>query len=139
VTPHFVLQVLLLPLIAQAECMSNAPEPFGKFINVFARDKAFATSRTRYPISVLRHELGSTNGDEKYDMVDTTVSKAEDAATPTIETIVRNTGLEMSTSMLNKANATVELAKPETDWLVTFHFERKGHCWYLKRIEDHSP
>jgi hypothetical protein len=53
--------------------------------------------------------------------------------------IVKNDDAALSTVLLHNNVATVRMAKPGTDALLLHHhFMRKGACWYLRRIEDHS-
>ena len=139
---HLLFLILFLtlfcPLASVAECQPGAVEPFERFIAVFARDKAFAATRTRYPLPVRRHETGYEDGKVVDELVDTVLSKADDAAALAMGIFARENGLQLTTSSVQKTRATVRMEKPGTDWLLTYHFRRNGSCWYLQRIEDHS-
>lgn len=132
-----LLAALMLPASAVANCRSSAAEPFARFVDAFGRDKAFAVTRTEYPLSLLKHgESDEEEGGRA--IVRTRVSKHDDAAMPAMAEFARENGLELSTRSLQKTSAIVRMEKPDTDWLLTYHFVRKGACWYLRRIEDHS-
>lgn len=135
---YLILLSLLLPSSAFAGCKAGAPEPFAQFIAAFARDKPFAVARTRYPMTILRHETGYEDGKEVHATVTTRVAKTDDAVLPTMEQFARDKGMLLRTSLLRRVSATVRMEKPGTDWLHTYHFARRGGCWYLRRIEDHS-
>lgn len=133
-----VLLLLLLPLNALADCQRHLPEQFDGFIGRFKREKAFAQARTLYPTYSLRHEYGYEDGKEVHSTDKTVISKEEDAVTPPMSVFARENGLRLRTTRLSKAAATVSMERPETDWLLTYHFARRGNCWYLHHIEDHS-
>lgn len=141
--PYLILLSLLLPLNALAGCKPGAPEAFARFIDAFARDKTFALARTLYPMPILRHEIGYEDGKVIDETVATPLSREDDAALPTMRSYARDNGLQLSTSSVRKGSgsagsATVRIEKPDTDWLLTYHFVRRAGCWYLQRIEDHS-
>lgn len=132
----YLLLVLLLPLGALAQCRSDGPESFATFIETFGRDKAFAVTRTEYPLTSLRYS--PADNEKGSDVVTTRIGRADDAAAPQLGAIARADGLQLSTSSLTANTATVRMEKPDTDWLLTYHFVRNGLCWYLQRVEDHS-
>ena len=128
---------LMLPASALATCRSGAAEPFARFLDTFGRDKAFAVTRTEYPLTLLKHD-DSHEEEGGRATVKTQVSKRDDAGMPPMAVFARENGLELGTRSLEKTQAVVRMEKPDTDWLLTYHFVRKGACWYLRRIEDHS-
>lgn len=136
--PWWLLLPLLLPIFAQAECKSAAAEPFERFIGAFTENKAFAVSRTHYPLVSLRHEVSYEEDREILSAVETYISKAKDVGHPSMGAFAHDNAMQLRTSELQKRSATVRMEKPDTDWLLTYHFVRKGPCWYLQRIEDHS-
>ncbi len=133
-----MLAMFMAPAGAFAECKSRTVEPFGKFIESFGWDKDFAVMRTEYPLRVIRHEeVDLTQGGRV--PVLTLLAKEDDAATPAIAVFARDNDVELNTTLLRKAEATVRMAKPSTDSLIVdYHFVRKGACWYLRRLEDHT-
>lgn len=133
---RFLFLALLLPLGAFAQCDSASPEPFAVFLEKFGRDKGFAVTRTAYPLDLRRH--ASDENQEGPDTVTTRIPQAEDAGKPALSDYARANGLQQSVSSISATAATVKMEKPDTDWMLTYHFERKGYCWRLQRIEDHS-
>lgn len=142
VTPLFtplvtlLVTLLLLPASAFAQCDSRRPEPFAAFFETFGRDKAFAVSRTAYPLRMLNyHDAENAQG---FDITGTLIQQAEDAAEPALAADARAHGLQLYASSVAARTATVRMEKPDTDWLLIYHFVRKGRCWYLDRIENLS-
>lgn len=133
-----LLLLLLLPLTALADCRRHSPEQFDGFVDRFTREKAFALARTLYPTYSLRHEYGHEDGKKVHSTVKTVISKEVDARTPPMDVFARENGLRLRTTRLSKGAASVSMDRPETDWLLSYHFARQGHCWYLHHIEDHS-
>lgn len=131
-----LLLLLLLPLNAFAQCTAPGPEPFAAFIEAFGRDKAFAITRTEYPLLMLGH--GQAAYEEGAGITRTRVPQADDAAAPTLAELARADGLHMSTSSLTASAATVRMEKPDTDYVLEYVFVRKGRCWYLRQVQNHS-
>jgi hypothetical protein len=50
---------------------------------------------------------------------------------------VADEGLEISIKT-SGSDTVVELTKPETDYMVSYYFERAGDCWRLHRKNDES-
>jgi hypothetical protein len=136
---HLLALVLCL-LSAQvlAQCKAAPVESFQEFIAKFSDSKPLATSRTIYPTYTLRHEVGVENGKEVTSAVKTSVSKAKDETTPTIKQILAKNQMAMEIREVKSKQATVAVLKPDTDWLLTYHFINRQGCWYLHHIEDHS-
>jgi len=130
-----LMLALLAPLQAQAACKARTPEPFAPFFKAFAQDKAFAAQRTRYPLDVWRHEFDI---EDKPLIVKNKTTREQDAGLPSAGAFAQENGMELTTTALKRGQATVRMAKPDTDWLLTYHFARAKNCWRLERIEDHS-
>lgn len=136
--PLLALLICFFSVQGFAQCKSITAENFQDFIDEFAASKPLAMSRTIYPTYTLRHEVGVENGKEIVSAVKTTVSKTKDESTPTIKQILVKNQMAMNVKDLRKKQATVEIFKPDTDWLLTYHFVVRQGCWYLHHIEDHS-
>jgi len=121
-----------------ALCNSGVDENFGIFLAKFSDEKKFSVNRTLYPTYTLRHEYGVENGKEVHSTVKTIITKDDDSATPTIAEILRINSMETKVKSTNSTNAVVNVYKPDTDWLLSYHFKLRGSCWYLHHIEDHS-
>lgn len=133
-----LLAMLMVPATAFADCKAGSAEPFAKFIESFGRDKGFAVTRTEYPLAFIRHEDLDPNQDGRV-AVKKLLDKRDDALQPAIAVFARDNDVELRTTSLRKTEAIVRMAKPGTDSLIVdYHFVRKGACWYLRRLEDHS-
>lgn len=134
---------LLLPVLlaatapAFAGCRVSKPESFQRFLTVFQEDKRFAVERTVYPLRTVTYEETNRDQDEPV-AVERQVSKRADLATPSMAAYARMHALELTTTGLTSHAATVRMLKPDTDWMLSYHFERKGACWYLHRVHNHS-
>lgn len=137
---RLLLTLLLLFSSAQslAQCKSVTVEPFQDFISKFSESKPLALSRTIYPTYTLRHEYGVENGKEVASAVKTRVSKTQDESTPSIKQILAKNQMAMEVKEVQRKRATVNVFKPDSDWLLTYHFIERQGCWYLHHIEDHS-
>ncbi|MBS1190554.1 MAG: hypothetical protein H6R10_2346 [Rhodocyclaceae bacterium] len=51
---------------------------------------------------------------------------------------MRENGLVSKIRKLAARIAVVEVFKPDSDWLTTYHFLRKGNCWFFHEYQDHS-
>ena len=129
---------LVISNTASALCNSGVDENFGVFFAKFSDEKKFSVNRTLYPTYTLRHEYGEKNGKEVHTTVKTIISKHDDSATPTITEILRRNGMETKIKSKDSTNALVNVYKPDTDWLLSYHFKLRSSCWYLHHIEDHS-
>ncbi len=121
-----------------AQCKAAPTESFQEFIPRFADSKPIALSRTIYPTYTLRHQVGIENGKKVTSAIKTSVSKARDESTPTIKQILSKNQMAMEIKELKSKQATLAVFKPDTDWLLTYHFVNRQGCWYLHHIEDHS-
>jgi hypothetical protein len=133
----FILLFLAFSVNASAKCKTGPIEPFGKFLEVFGENKSFAIERTDYPLIRIDHDYN--DGTQTPPAVNRRlISKNDDAATPPIAVLARENNLELNLISRKKLSAIVQIQKPDTDWMLTYHFVRKGTCWYLTRIEDYS-
>ncbi len=136
--PLLTLLIFFFSTQGFAQCKSAPAETFQDFLAKFTESKPLAMSRTIYPTYTLRHEVGVENGKEVTSAVKTTVSKTKDETTPTIKQILVKNQMAMNVKDVRKKQATVEVFKADTDWLLTYHFVERQGCWYLHHIEDHS-
>jgi hypothetical protein len=122
-----------------AKCQVTTVERFASFFTQFADGKEFASNRTLYPLKVIRNEYGvDANGKDEQKKVESMVSKAADASYPTLHVFMQTNSLKSELKTLSSRSAVVEVFKPDTDWLLTYHFQRRGNCWHLQQIENHS-
>lgn len=126
------------PTAIAGECHSSQPEAFPRFFEQFAADKPFSVSRPVYPGYVVRHDVEAEMENPGAHTVRIPVSREDDAATPTIAEQVRKNGMRTRIRELSSTQAVIELFKPDTDWLLSYHFESRRGCWYLHHVEDHS-
>jgi hypothetical protein len=139
---RFGLAVIVVPLCATAAaagCASQQPEDFNRFLARFMAERPFAVGRTLYPLDVVRHEVGLTaDGQPEDTRVRRFVTRQEDAAQPSLRDHIVANALDHKVQRLQRRLAEVDVFKPDTDWLVSYHFRRQGACWFLRRVEDHS-
>ncbi|MEF9930437.1 MAG: hypothetical protein RR775_22325 [Massilia sp.] len=134
---YFFTVISAFPTNAFENCTSGAIKPFEKFLTAFGNNKAFSIARTEYPLTLINHEkIDLTENNQA--IIKKKISRNEDAMRLTMAKFAGENGLELSIESLHKAKANVRMEKPDTDWLLTYHFVRKGNCWYLRHIEDHS-
>lgn len=120
------------------ECRSNPPEEFSGFFARFAVQKQFSVSRSLYPSYVIRHDAEAEIDQPGGHTIRTPLSSEDDAATPTIAEQGQRNGMQTKIRQLSSTQAVIELFKPDTDSLLTYHFENRRGCWYLHHVEDHS-
>jgi chlorite dismutase len=126
--------------ISFAKCQVTTIERFAPFFSQFADSKEFADNRTLYPLKVTRNEYGvDANGRNASLKIQSMVSKAENASYPTLSVFMQTNSLESKRKTLSSRSAVVEVFRPDSDWLLSYHFQRRSNCWYLLRVEDHSP
>jgi hypothetical protein len=122
-----------------AKCEVATKESFDDFFPRFAASKDFATDRTIYPSKTIRHEYGLDSQGKGVDVsVETVVTKKMDAPYPPIGEFMKTNSMESKQKSLSSRHAVVDIYKPNSDWLLSYHFQLKGRCWYLHHIEDHS-
>lgn len=140
--PHWLaallMPLLVVPAVVQAQCTAAADEPFARFFDTFSGDKAFAMTRTVYPLILLLHPMADDDEVLGNQIVEKRLARDDDARMEALAPYARDNGLQLSTASLSRTEATVRMEKPDTDWLLTYHFVREGRCWTLRRIEDHS-
>lgn len=144
-TSRFVLLWTIIAAIASTapsgiagECQSSPPEAFSRFFEQFAAQKPFSLSRSIYPSYVIRHEVEAEIESPGTRTTRMPVSREDDTAAPTIAEQVRKNGMQTRIRALSATQAIIELFKPDTDWLLSYHFENRRGCWYLHHVEDHS-
>jgi hypothetical protein len=129
-----------LPLQANAaHCSASTPEAFEQFFTRFAENKAFAISRTVFPLqsSAWEYGLDETNVDVSAP-VKWAVSREKFSRTPSLSVHMKENGLRSNIQSLTSKEAVVEIFKPNTDWLTANIFRRHGNCWWFHEYQDHS-
>jgi hypothetical protein len=129
---------LSLSAFASAEeCTSSGEEDFARFFSDFSSDKAFAVRRTIYPLSVVQWHHGM-DGNDVAPPKRSTLEQRQDLARPSLSSFMRENGLASNILDANGKAAIVEVSKDGTSWVMTYHFLRKGGCWFLREFQDHS-
>jgi hypothetical protein len=134
---------LVLPFycsIARAQtCDAQKPENFHQFFVKFSESKRFAVSRSLFPLKVVQWEYGvDENGKEESSTKISYTEKIVFQTTPPLSAYMREHGLESKIKSTKSNSSIVEVFKPETCWVETWHFVRKGNCWYFHEHQDHS-
>jgi hypothetical protein len=133
-----LLGMLLSPLAASAECKVRSAEPFKAFFESFKSDKRFADSRTQYPLTSIKYQDDGVQ--DQLIPVESRIEKSMTDAAPPLATYALQNDLRFTTTSLKKSEAVVRMdhAVGSDALIFDYHFVRKGACWYLRWIEDHS-
>lgn len=135
------LLFLLLPLFLSAhagaqECQNEEPENFSLFLYRFTGDKAFALGRSLYPLSVVEYRHGP-DGAETEPPKRLALTREEDEKQPTIEAGIRENGLQSQVLASDFKSAIFEVYKDGSARATSYHFMRRGRCWYLREVQNH--
>lgn len=118
------------------QCTLKEIESFYDFYARFSTDKSFSMQRTIYP---LKNKLWSPDDKTDVAIFKEVYTKFEDDKTqPPLLTYLRENQLENKFTKRTNKEYLVEVYKPDTDWLLYFHFRRNGNCWFLYEVEDYS-
>jgi hypothetical protein len=129
------LIALSVPALA---CDLKQPENFSSFFSNFSSDKAFAVSRTIYPFVTTRYEYRLEDGKQQITERRRKVAKQDDAKFPPLDEYMKSIGLRSKPQEILGKEAVVELFKPGSSGLLTYHFSLTRGCWYLREIQNHS-
>lgn len=133
-----LLYCLSLPAFASTqECTSSSQEDFARFFSRFSSDKAFAVRRTIYPLSMVQWDHGM-DGNDVAPPKRSTRGQEQDQAMPSLASFMSENGLASNVLDANSRAAIVEVSREGTSWVMTYHFLRKGGCWFLREFQDHS-
>jgi hypothetical protein len=131
----FSLIVLASPVLA---CDAKHPEDFTSFFTKYSDDKEFALSRTIYPSLRTRYEYRIEDGKQQITERQRKVARQDDAKFPPLGEYMKSIGLESRPQQITKNEATVELSKPGSQGLLTYHFSLTRGCWFLREVQNHS-
>ena len=137
----FTLSLLLcFPLLANAvRCDSFENENFLTYFFRFASDKAFATSRTIYPLKVLAQKYGIDEmGSDLSSVTRLLRSKRQDAELPSLSSTLQEGNLIARVHEKSDNSTVVQIFGQNSEWGQTYHFSRKGKCWFLREFREHS-
>jgi hypothetical protein len=137
VTASTVASLITLSAPAFA-CDPKQPEDFSRFFSTFSSDKAFAISRTIYPSIRTRYEYRLEEGKQQITERRQKVAKQDDAKYPPLDEYMKSIGLEPKPQEVSAKETVVELSKPGSSGLLTYHFSLMRGCWYLREIQNHS-
>jgi hypothetical protein len=115
-----LLLCFCLPVLASAqECPSTGPEDFAGFFSEFASDKAFASGRTIYPLSVVHWHHGM-DGNDVAPPKRSTREREQDQALPRLSAFMQENSLDANILDVGSRAAIVEVAKDPGGHLVPF-------------------
>lgn len=139
-TTLLTLFLLLNPASSGTEsCQAQQTEDFSPFFKTFSQSKPFAIERTITPLKQVVWEYGlDENGKDASIARTVEVSAAQYKASPTLAAYMQENGLTSKTKSTTENIAVVEVFMPASDWLLSYHFVRRGNCWYLQEFQDHS-
>ena len=120
-------------------CDSAESENFLTFFFHFSGDKAFATSRTVYPLKVLAQQYGIDEiGNDLSSTTRLSRSKQQDAEMPNLSSTLQEGNLIAKVHELSSDSTVVQVFGENSEWGQTYHFSRKGKCWFLREFREHS-
>jgi hypothetical protein len=129
----------LFPLAGSANCSPGAPEPFARFLPDFLASGNFALSRTAIPLRSVRWEYGiDAEGHEQEKKTVTQLGRQQISRDKSLDDFMRENGLQHKLLKLARDSAEVQIYKPDTDWLLHYHFRLHRGCWQLREVEDFS-
>lgn len=119
---------------ADEPCAPN----FSAFLVKFEASREFQRQNTRFPLTATY--LDDTTGDEPQ-MITYTISGPSEAKYSRV--LFPDTRLQATTPLAKSVNSQqenvlVQVTKPDTDYSMTFRFEKTASCWQLVRFDDHS-
>jgi hypothetical protein len=135
-----VILALLFPSISLADgCNATTREDFGSFFSKFREDQGFSVNRTHFPLKAFQWEYGlDENGKDDSAPRRYRISKFEYEKSPSLSASMKKEGLDFKIKSIKARTAIVEVFKPDTGWLMSYRFIRKGNCWFLDEFGDHS-
>ena len=129
------LAMLLLAVRPVAACQRTQPEPFAEFLSQFTHSMDFAIARTTFPLRATKLDMQATPEPTAKPVRITRTAFKERG---TISTQLRQDGLKLRQSELGGKDMQVQVYKPDTGWLVVYHFRLHQNCWQLTRLSDES-
>jgi len=137
----FVLPLLLfVPALAWAGvCNSPGREDFLTFFFHFSNTKDFAVSRTIYPLKVLAQKYGIDElGNDLSTSTRLLRPKREDAQLPSLSSTLQEGNLIAKVHEKSADSYVVQVFGQNSEWGQTYHFLRKGNCWFFHEFREHS-
>lgn len=121
------------------ECSPTSPEPFTPFLERFSTELKFAERRVVLPLLVLRWEYGvSEKGQDESAPVKSFLAKKEYLTWPTLDSYIKSNNLKSVIDNQTRMTAVLKVFKPDTDWLMLYHFKLRHGCWFFWQYEDQS-
>jgi hypothetical protein len=135
-----VFFLLCISISAQAgECSPGKPEPFNSFVQRFAYEPEFAIRRTVFPLRILKWQYGmDENGKDVSAPERWQITQADFAGWPSLASAMQENGLASRIAVKTGTRAVLEVFRPNTDWLLQFHFRIRNGCWLFWQYEDRS-
>ena len=135
----FFCFVLVLPLAGQAACSPDSPEVFGDFLPRFLASGDFALSRTVLPLRSVRWEYDvDARNRERTQKTVSLIPKEQIKRDKPLAAFMGDNGMTHKLFKQARDRVEVQIFKPDTDWLLHYHFRRRQGCWQLWQIEDFS-
>lgn len=130
--------ILLVPLFAGAACSDKGSGAFTAFLATYIDDAQFATQHTAFPLRHIRWEYGTGAQEGQAARKTTRINNMPASGPALLGRFMQDNGLQFKIRHQDRAAATLEVFKPDTDWLLYYHFRWRNSCWYLWQIEDAS-
>ena len=129
------LGLLLLVAHTADACPRARPEPFAKFLSQFTQSIDFAVSRTSFPLQATKLDVHA-NPEPAARSFKLTRKAFKNRGTISVQS--QQDGLKMRQQALGQNTAAVHVYKPDTGWLVVYHFHLQDNCWRLRQVDDES-
>jgi hypothetical protein len=129
------LMALASPVLA---CDTKHSENFTSFFTKFSENKEFALGRTVYPSIRTRYEYRIEDGKQQITERQRKVARQDDAKYPPLGEYMKSIGLQSKAEQISGNEAVVELFKPGSRNLLTYHFSLTRGCWFLREVQNHS-
>ena len=135
----FLCLLLVLPPTGQAACSQDSPEDFAEFLPAFLTSGDFALRRTALPLRSVRWEYGvdAKGRDRTYKTV-SLIPKRQIPHDKALSAFMGENEMTHQVFKREREKVEVQIFKPDTDWLLHYHFRRRQGCWQLWQIEDYS-
>jgi hypothetical protein len=129
-----------LPVYATEPCRSKKAEDFATFFTKFSIEKQFSLSRVIFPLQNFKWEYGTNEKlEDLSSATKTLISRKQYEAWQTLAEAIKTDNLESHIENTNSQYIRVRFTVHASDWFDdTYHFMRKGKCWYLYTIEDRA-
>jgi hypothetical protein len=127
---------VILSSLGFAASAESCPADFEQFVREFAGSVAFQREHSRFP---MEYEYVDNTGPEPK-QVDVSLPRERAAEFPEYPSPAKQSAVPLQRTIAAPDSETraVRLEKPDTDYVLMFHFKKTSACWELVRVENWS-